>query len=126
MVTGFWNNTVDPTPTIGPLYRRQRTFTHTRNKQLVSLGESSRAAKVLELFFSFRTRDRGSLDTPDALEQANFESSRSEKRVRLSEMSVCEKFSRDFGRKKKKKKTIEYLKYLNIDPIDLRCKNSRL
>lgn len=111
MVTGFWNNTVDPTPTIGPLYRRQRTFTHTRNKQLVSLGESSRAAKVLELvvFFSFRTRDRGSLDTPDALEQANFESSRSEKRVRLSEMSVCEKFSRDFGRKKKKKK-----KLLNI------------
>lgn len=35
----------DPTPTISSLYRRQRTFTR-NGTQLVSLGESSRAAKV--------------------------------------------------------------------------------
>lgn len=62
-------------------------------------------------FFSFRTRDRGSLDTPDALEQANFESSRSEK----SELD-CQNcpFTRNEG-ERGKKKTIEYLKCLNID-----------
>lgn len=61
-------------------------------------------------FFSFRTRDRGSLDTPDALEQANFESSRSEK----SELD-CQNcpFTRNEG--ERGKKTIEYLKCLNID-----------
>lgn len=105
----FWNNTVDPTPTIGPLYRRQRTFTH-NGTQLVSLGESSRAAKVpsLVLFISYeRSRIPRYTGCTRAGQFREFE--KREKRVRLSELSVYEK------RRGKGKKSIEYLKCLNID-----------
>lgn len=50
-------------------------------------------------FFSFRTRDRGSLDTPDALEQANFESSRSEKSELDCQNCPFTRNECDFGRK---------------------------
>lgn len=92
----------DPTPTISSLYRRQRTFTR-NGTQLVSLGESSRAAKVPGSFHFVR-RDRGSLDTADALEQANFESSRSEKSE--SDCRNCLFTRNDFGRKEERKKKL--------------------
>lgn len=104
----FWNNTVDPTPTIGPLYRRQRTFTH-NGTQLVSLGESSRAAKVpsLVLFISYeRSRIPRYTGCTRAGQFREFE--KREKRVRLSELSVYEKRR---GKGKKNYRIFEMFKY---------------